>query len=379
MEVLLNHWQRLRKSNSFVLVAAVPPTDYAALKKLHSAIPGNLYVHWGAFKPYEIKNGAALMHSKVFYARAGDDCRLWVGSHNLTGNATQGSNCEAAVMLRGNAKEKPFEDAMRHLLTCLKDESVTVYDPDLLPPGGSEQTDIVAIHAEADGIPATPLPWHMHLCVNSADYDELLTAPADVRLFLYPMGSLNRGWRDASPIAAFSGSLTGNNLTRKNPRARLAGIDAEWRAATFSIVESRNVLVVGPGGPPGPNVTTQAVLCFDVASDPYESLFSEAPRVKTEMLPGEQRLFDVDVDPDMSRFFGKQSVVGSKLIRVPYIGRRQVIKVSEEETRAGDYEKIQYSLAPGARIPIEPDQLSKSKLEKRHPFIFRAKYRLPNG
>jgi len=38
----------------------------------------------GAISPVEISVGAALMHSKVFYARAKDECWLWTGSHNLT-------------------------------------------------------------------------------------------------------------------------------------------------------------------------------------------------------------------------------------------------------------------------------------------------------
>ena len=43
------------------------------------------------------------MHSKVFFARAGEQCRLWTGSHNLTASAMQGVNCEAAVLVEGDS------------------------------------------------------------------------------------------------------------------------------------------------------------------------------------------------------------------------------------------------------------------------------------
>jgi hypothetical protein len=41
------------------------------------------------------------MHSKVFFAKNGQRCQLWAGSHNLTASASQGVNCEAAVLLDG--------------------------------------------------------------------------------------------------------------------------------------------------------------------------------------------------------------------------------------------------------------------------------------
>jgi hypothetical protein len=316
-----------------------------------------------------------LMHSKVFYARAGKECWLWTGSHNLTGNATQGSNCEAAVLLRGTVDEQPFVDAMQHLLECRS--AATPYDPDAPPPGGAQRADILVIHAEADSLPSMPLPWHIHLCLNTAEYDELLTAPAEVRLFLYPKGSLSKGWQNATPTATFSGALTGLNLTAKNPNARKGGTPAEWNAANFNIVESGAVLVLGSAGPPGSSVTTQAVLYIDASSKPDESLFSEEPRVECRLIPGEEKL--VPVDSDMRRFFRKKHVQGSMLLHVPVVGRRQVIKVAGDEARERDFGKIRSELAASRELPIELVDISEAKLMKRHPFIVRAKYRLPEA
>jgi hypothetical protein len=370
--LLLRHASRLRNADSFAVVAAAPPTDYPALAELHRQIPGNLFVHWGNLSPFEKKVGAALMHSKVFYARAGRECWLWTGSHNLTGNATQGGNCEAAVILNGTTDEKPFVDAMQHLLACRN--QATLYDPDSPPPGIAERVDILAVHVEADPIPTAPLPWHIQLCLDSAEFDELLEPPADVRLFFYRKGSLRNGWQSAAPSAAFSGSLTGKNLTARNPSARGAGTPAEWGAATFGITESRGFPMVSPPGPPGPLVTTQGIIHVDAASDPDESLFAEEPKVETELIPGEASLSEVD--PDMRRFFQTKSLQGSMLVHVPFTGRRLVINLNEDDARTGDLEKIRAKIAPDRDIPIEFSRVSEARLEKRHPFIVRAKYRL---
>jgi hypothetical protein len=372
VQILLAHANELSHGNSFVVVAAAPPTDYAALSGLHGLIAGHLFVHWGMLSPVEKKAGAALMHSKVFYARRHDECWLWTGSHNLTGNATQAGNCEAAVLLHGKADEKPFVDALRHLEICR--DQAALYDPDTPPPNGTERTDIIVIHAEADAIPEHALPWHVQLGLNTAQFDELLRLPAEVRLFLYPKNSLLGGWQNVTPIAGYSGSLTGQNLTDRNPRARLAGTPAEWRAAGFGIIEDAGVLAFGRDKPPGISVMTQAMINIDQLSDTNETLFSEAPKVEAKMLPGEQTL--VPVDPDMRDFFRKRSVEGQTLIRLPVKERHLVIKVSAQDYRPTDKQKIQKYIAPERHLPVEIVEMPEQRLEKRHPFIVRAKYRL---
>src|SRR5262245_52821077 len=69
IELLRPHASRLRNADSFVVIAAALPTDYVGLAELYREIPGNLFIHWGAMLPREKRAGAALMHSKVFYAR----------------------------------------------------------------------------------------------------------------------------------------------------------------------------------------------------------------------------------------------------------------------------------------------------------------------
>lgn len=372
VEILSAHVTRLKKVDSFVVVAVAPPTDYAALGRLHLQIPNNLFVHWGKLSPVEVKVGAALMHSKVFYARTGNECWLWTGSHNLTGNATQGGNCEAAILLHGCADEKPFVDALRHLTAC-RDEA-TLYDPNTPPPGTAQRDDTLVIHAEADAIPTLTLPWRIHLRLDSPEFDDLLGPPANARLFLYARGALKGGWQAATPIAAFSGALTGQNLTARNPRASRAGTPAEWSSANFSISDLGGTLVLGPDGPVGPLVTTQAVLYFDAPSNPRESLFSEEPRVEQRPILGERSL--TGVDRDMRRFFKKRSVQGEMLVHIPIVGRRFVVKVPGEEARQSDFDKIRDEVARDMDIPYEVIDMPESSAMRRHPFILRAKFRL---
>jgi hypothetical protein len=372
VEILKRHAARLQNGDSFVVISAAPPTDHVALSGLHNLVPGRVFVHWGALSPDEIKIGTPLMHSKVFYSRAGKDCWLWTGSHNLTANATQGMNCEAALLIQGRPDEKPFVDALKHLHACRAE--ARVYDPEAVPPGRTEQAEVIWIHAEAEVKPAGPLPWHVHLCLESADFDELLSPPADVRLFLYPVGSLLGSWQRAVPIAAYGGSLTGLNLTVINPRVKGAGTTAEWREANFSITEERGVLVFAGPRPPGPRVTTQAVFSLDRESSVDESLFSERPRVESVEVAGGTSLRRVD--HDVRRFYHKSSVQGDMLLYVPIIERHRVIRVSAQELRPRDYERLRLELAAGSHLPIEPIEPSERRRKKLHPFIVRAKYRL---
>jgi hypothetical protein len=155
------------------------------------------------------------------------------------------------------------------------------------------------------------------------------------------------------------------------------GTLAEWSAATFGISESRGVLVLGPIAPPSPQVTTQAVLHVSAPSHPEESFYSEQPKVENKLVAGEPRL--LPVDPDMRRFFRRKDIYGSSMRHVPIIRRDQVIRVSEDEAREADFEKIQKEIGANRQIPIEFAEISEARMLKRHPFIVRAKYRLPGN
>lgn len=373
--LLLAHTRRLASRDSFVVVPSAPPTDYPELSKLHEKIPNNLFVHWGALAPREKKAGAALMHSKVILALSGQNCWLWTGSHNFTGNATQGGNCEAAVLIQGMADEQPFVDALSHLYACRSE--ATPYDPDTLPPNDTTREDILVLHVEQHLEFGGNLPCRIHLCLNSPDFDELLAAPVSVRLFLYPPGGLARGWQETIPSEAFSGVLTGVNLTGRNPKTGRGGTTAEWSAADFNIEEDHvRVLQLNKSGPPTRSVATQAVLSIVAKSDPNEALFSERPRIEQRSVPGPERL--ATVDPDMRRFFRSADVRPSGLLHVPIVRREQFIRVAEDDVRSRDFDRVRSRIAGRQEIEIESGTLSDEGLRRRHPSIVRAKYRLPD-
>lgn len=374
--LLLAHTRRLASRDSFVVVPSAPPTDYLELSKLHAQIPNNLFVHWGALSPTEKKIGAALMHSKVIFARSGQNCWLWTGSHNFTGNATQGGNCEAAVLIQGVADEQPFVDALSHLVACRSE--ATLYDPDTLPPNDTKREDILVLHVEQHFEFGRNLPCRIHLCLNSPDFDELLAAPVTVRLFLYRPGALARGWQDALPSAAFSGVLTGVNLTGRNPKTGRGGTTAEWSAADFNIEENNDgILLLTHPGPPTRGVATQAVLSIVANSDPNEALFSERPRVEQRSVPGTERVAAIDLD--MRKFFRSADVQPHGLLHVPIVRREQFIRVAEGDVRSRDFDRIRTRIAGRQQIGIESETLSDERLRRRHPFIVRAKYRLSDG
>src|SRR5215469_7472610 len=79
VEVLRPHAARLQLRDSFIVVAWAEPTQLKAVEDLHYLCPGHVYVHLGDKTPIEIGVGRGLMHSKLFFARVGEDCWLWTG------------------------------------------------------------------------------------------------------------------------------------------------------------------------------------------------------------------------------------------------------------------------------------------------------------
>lgn len=374
VKILMSHTDLLAHPGSFVVVPVAPPTDYDELEKLHAKIPSNLFVHWGADSPYEMKTGSALMHSKVIYARSGNNCWLWTGSHNFTGNATQGSNCEAAIVLQGDASLPPFVSAIKHLERCR--EEAAAYDPDLSPPGKVRREDLLVLHAESDVDLEAFLPCRLHLCLDSSEYDELLRAPVSVRLHLYSVGSLARGWQAAEPKKAFSGLVTGVNFTGRNPNTARAGATAEW-PADFNVDERDGVLALSRTAVAGRQVATQAVVSIHGIAPIYEPLFTERPRVIRELITGQERI--LPLDSDMRKFFRASDTRPEGLLLSPAIGRRQVVRVAIGDLRASDHAQVRSALTGRPDIPIETEEPREKHPSRRHPFIVRAKYRLSDG
>lgn len=244
---------------------------------------------------------------------------------------------------------------------------------DIMSRGEDRLVDVLVIHAEGDTNSTVELPWRIHLCLNSDYFDQLLRPPANVRLFLYRSGTLRGGWQYQRPIAAYSGKLTGQNLTSRNPNAGRAGTTAEWSSADYNVIESNDVLHMAPSGPPDPAVATQSVLYIDATSDLDELLFSVKPKVDLERQPGERRL--TPLDPDMRQFFRSDDVQGDCLRHVPYVGRKRVVRIADDEARPSDVERVRSMLGNESELLLRHEETLRPRLEKRHPFIVRARFR----
>ena len=363
VETLKRHAARLQLPDSFVVVAWDTPTSLDALNELHAFIPGKLYVHLGSLTPVERGVGPGLMHSKVFLARAGEQCRLWTGSHNLTASAMQGVNCEAAVLVEGTCDESVFTDALAHLNQCRAE--AMLFDPlNPPPPLLSEQT--LVIHAECHTV-LKPHPWFVHMRPDNTDYDKAMRPPAAVWIYLYNPGTLRLGTRRPPAVAAYSGTITALNFTERHPRHR--GISADWSA---------DYVIELIGGVPRLTEPTQhsltpsqGVFRVDAKETTDTVWLTESPRPTLERVVGEQRVSQVD--PEFRKFFTKRSLMGSQLLHQQYRSVKTVVRIPRKEVGSVDPADIRSRLDTPANAEIVIDE--EFEAEDKFTFIYRAKYR----
>jgi hypothetical protein len=364
VETLKRHAARLRLPDSFVVVAWDAPTSLDALNQLHALIPGKVYVHLGSLTPVERGVGPGLMHSKAFFARAGKQCQLWTGSHNLTASAIQGVNCEAAVLLDGTIDERVFRDALGHLNQCRSE--AMLFDP-LNPPPALNPEQTLVIHAECH-TSLKSAPWFVHLRPSVTDYDKAMRPPAAVWLYLYEPGSLRVGHPRPRATVAYSGTLTALNFTEHHPRHR--GISADWRGADFVIEIDRGIPCLTE---PKPHTSTpsQGVFRVEAKENPETVWLTDSPSPKLERVVGERRVSDVD--PEFRRFFTRQSLQGASLLHQEYRSLKAVMRVPRKEVGYVEASGLQARLeaAPNTELVIDEtvDQ------DDRFAFVYRAKYR----
>ncbi|PAY20984.1 hypothetical protein CKO51_02745 [Rhodopirellula sp. SM50] len=206
-------------------------------RDLDELAPRRVFVHFGAQAPREIRAGRPLMHSKVFYARSDEECRVWLGSNNLTVAATQGLNYEAAVRLAGKAYEDPMMDAFYHLMACK--EWAIPYRPDMVDDDddGTERSNTLIVHAESADRSLSTLPTFVHLCLPTHRHDKELNPGERVVLFIYPVGTLEESALDLRMCTAvYKVGQTAKNFTADH--SITGGIPAEWREAAYVIEES---------------------------------------------------------------------------------------------------------------------------------------------
>ena len=365
VELLRRHVAHLTLQKSFVVVAWEPVTDSESVEKLHALCPGNLYIHLGAKNPIEKKVGPGLMHSKVFLARAGDDCWLWTGSHNLTASAAQGANCEAAVLLEGKIAERPFKDALAHLNQC-KDEAV-LFDPYNPPPTQHPEYTLI-VHAERHAQLKAP-PWFVHLRPPTTTYDRAMRPPSSIWLYLYQPGSLKPGHRRPPAESAYSGNITALNFTEYHADR---GIPADWRNADFVIEQQAGVFGLAKPTAHSGRTPTQGVFRIDKQERPSTIWLTASPSPKRERVVGAQ--WTTDLDPDLRQFFTPSSVQAGRLVHREYRDIRLTYRVPRKEI--GDLEATdllpRLSVAKNATIEVN----EKARADDHFAFIYKARYRL---
>ena len=364
VETLKRHATRLKLPDSFVVVAWDTPTSLDALNELHAFIPGKLYVHLGSLTPVERGVGPGLMHSKVFFARAGEQCRLWTGSHNLTASAMQGVNCEAAVLVEGTRGEAVFADALAHLNQCRAE--ALLFDP-LNPPPPLIPEQTLVIHAECHSA-LKPYPWFVHLRPDSTDYDKAMRPPATVWLYVYNPGTLRPGTRRPSAVAAYSGTLTALNFTETHPRHR--GISADWNAADY-VIEFKGGVPCLTEPTPHTSTPSQGVFRVEAKEATGTVWLTESPKPSLERVVGEQHVSQVD--PEFRQFFTNKSLIGGQLLHQEYRSVKTVVRVPRKEVGFVEPAEILERLdtPPNAEIVIDEEL----KAEDKFAFIYRAKYR----
>ena len=371
VSVLRNHVARLKKEGSFVVVSYNKPTDYYALAEIHKKAPDSVFVHYGAASPYEINFGNPLMHSKVVYAEKGNDAQLWVGSHNLTGNAMLGLNYEAALLIKGDKHEQYFLDALTHLEACKQDS--ILYDPDnsdgITDPGGE---DVLVIHAECEKIPDSNFSWTIQLLLNTSQYDYLFSMPAQVRLYLYSNGELSKGIDNAVPLKKYTGTLTGKNLTKKNETTGLRGTQASWSEAKFEITQDKRFLTLTEVKNNLEKIKTQVVFTVDQELVFDEVYLSSAPKVGPNLVFGDESF--IETESDMFKHYKPSDVVVTKLRYKPLIKKGYKFAVNSFEVSDQQLPELKNRLQNlKAREVVREPSKNRSKLPQ-HPFIKRAKY-----
>ena len=137
------------------------------------------------------------------------------------------------------------------------------------------------IHAESH-VALAQSRWFVHFRPASTAYDTLIRQGLPVWLYLYQPGALRAPVRPA-PSAAYSGVMTGVNMTASNP---LRGTEAEWNAAKY-LIDERNGVFCLDSPTPHANNPTQAVIRIDRGEDPKALWLVNPPGAEVEMVPGE--------------------------------------------------------------------------------------------
>jgi hypothetical protein len=275
---LIRQYVKSNPSGTARLVASVRfPTDLQELAKVEDDFPGTVFLHTGFLTPREEDAERGQFHSKIALLEFDDVERcVVIGSHNWTGNALQGHNLEAGMILRGQESDPIVIQVREHIDACIADsepfqrERLRFYEtiqrelhvgpraPDSDDFPGFEEFDALVIHAEDGTGQGLPRPMQLFVPVRDPDSRSFFADGRRVVVFVYPAGTLlGQNPPTASPIA-YEGDVTMTNIVRDAPVNR--------REATCRINDlMRPVIDVLPDGTvPAPSgESSQVVIRLD--------------------------------------------------------------------------------------------------------------------
>lgn len=382
---LSRHSSRLKLKDSYFVASVDHPTDLQSLKKLHHLAPDHVYIHLGGTTPEERGVGRSLMHSKVLLGESDEECRLWVGSHNLTARALGGGNFEAGLLIADHKSSQVISDAIGHLESCRDtaepfnpadmDRYVEIQNRRRRELEWDTERLVIVIHAEmADPLPQKSFITHIQL--EPLLFDNYFAMDRSTRLYLHPPGTLKIGKSvDYGKTVLWTGEITAIVRTGRHPKNRGASgrfPDAEYG---INLPDPPTIPVMVTAGQTSFQARTQVVVRLAERIEPGSEVYTVDKRSPIEnMLVSAPALEMHEVDADMLKFFTPESVVGKTLQYRPTTGIRQELTVTGyEETLISVRSESFYS-------PKMPDAVDRVHYTTRipknpiDPFFFLSSY-----
>ena len=227
-KLLEKHADHLLRDGSFIIVANESMNDIEGLNELAKIRPESVRFITAESDAKE-KSVEGLMHAKLIYAENGDDCIVWVGSHNFTRRALLAENIEAALVISGKFNEQVFVDVREHLKR-VKERSEE--GPITIKPDPIKQDEVIIIECEASPVLIEQLrlgkqSYSVYLRHDKYDGECIPVARKnrEVRLYVYNENDLTELGPINPPAVIRSGRLNGVTFTQKSEHN---GISASW-------------------------------------------------------------------------------------------------------------------------------------------------------
>jgi hypothetical protein len=239
----LHQYLKSRPSGKARLVASVRfPTNLPELANLEDDYPGTVFLHTGFQFPVEDDGDRGQFHSKiVLLEMAGTERCIVVGSHNWTGNALNGLNMEAGMILRCQDSDPIVAQVRQHIQACATAPGTEPFTRQRLKfyqtiqcdlhrrigPGSTDSEDFpgfepmeaLVMHAEDATGTGIPDPFQIFVPVRDAVTREFFPTRRRVLLYVYPRNSLlGKSPPTAVPVA-FEGIVTMANEARADDSA----------------------------------------------------------------------------------------------------------------------------------------------------------------